>query len=421
MAAGAHVGQQAGEGLARIHRVEQQPFAARQQADGLEHGGRGHAVGRTTLAAVHQDVVGRRRGRLARGGAVFAIRPAQQRQGGGRQVARLRLRDLGVGQGGERLHAGCRQARRDHAGGQAGVGAGAAIGHHHPRERHAQGALLLQDLLRAGRIAQRADRRGAAQRRQVDAASRQFQRAHPFQGRRHGVGADRQGVHGGAEQPVEQHVAVFFVIGVGARHHPPQHQLAGHAGAGRGRGGQARMVRLQAAHGHHRVGPLPARLAQQELQLAQLVAAPAQRHVVIALGVQAHAVGRRAQRRLQPGQALDRRRAIEQGVTGKALQGGRQIYGHGRIPGYVESRPAAGCRCRSGRDTGMASRIRQVPRGIDHAWRRDCAESGMNRPRSAPPGAQKAGSPTIFVCNKCCVRGFLIDWLPIPSSRSRAS
>ena len=43
---------------------------------------------------------------------------------------------------------------------------------------------------------------------------------------------------------------------------------------------------------HHRVRALPARLAQQELQLAQLVAAAAQRHVVVALHIEAHAVGR---------------------------------------------------------------------------------------------------------------------------------
>ena len=102
----------------------------------------------------------------------------------------------------------------------------------------------------------------------------------------------RLGVHVGAagavldraaEQPVEQHVAAVQIVAVVGVDPVLQQRGALHAEPRRHRGGLAHVIGLHGALGHQMVGALRLRLADQPLQLADLVAAGRHHGAVVAL------------------------------------------------------------------------------------------------------------------------------------------
>ena len=119
-------------------------------------------------------------------------------------------------------------------------------------------------------------------------------------------------MHRGPEDAVQKDVSVAPVLFVEARHLLVEHELAGQPRARRRRRAQAGVIRLDAAHRDERVAPARAGVAEQELELAQLVAAAAQPHEVVALGEEAHPAQLGAEDLLQPVQPLDRRRPADQ-------------------------------------------------------------------------------------------------------------
>ena len=131
---------------------------------------------------------------------------------------------------------------------------------------------------------------------------------------RHHVGAAGAVVEGGAEQVVEQHVAVFQIVAVVGLDPRFQQRLAGEAEAGRRRRGLAHMVRLGGALGDQGVCPVLQRFGDQELQLARLVAAAGEAGAVVAF----HPQGRAAEMLGEAGQRLQRRRRVNQPDAGKA-------------------------------------------------------------------------------------------------------
>jgi hypothetical protein len=72
------------------------------------------------------------------------------------------------------------------------------------------------------------------------------------------------------------------------------------------------VIGLDAAHRDERVTAARESVPEQKLELAQLVAAAAQRHEVVALGEEPHPAQFVAERLLQPVQPLDRRRSADQ-------------------------------------------------------------------------------------------------------------
>jgi hypothetical protein len=76
---------------------------------------------------------------------------------------------------------------------------------------------------------------------------------------------------------------IFHIV---ARHLPAQDQFAAESGASRGSGRKTGVIRLPSADSDDRVGLFGYRVPDQELEFAQLVAATADRHVVIALDVE---------------------------------------------------------------------------------------------------------------------------------------
>ena len=166
---------------------------------------------------------------------------------------------------------------------QAAVRARAARAHHHPVDLHALLKKLLLQLLRAGHIAQPAQRVGATARHYVALAAFAGQRVSDLlHGLQH-VGArrhDRDGLH--AQQPEQKVVAAGLKL-VAVGHALLDHEAALHALLDRGRQGGAAMVGLRRAAGDQGVSALRQRVGHQKLQLAGLVAAGRQAQHVIAL------------------------------------------------------------------------------------------------------------------------------------------
>jgi hypothetical protein len=124
--------------------------------------------------------------------------------------------------------------------------------------------------------------------------------------------------HVGAKDAGEQRVGGRPGLGL-----PIRDQDAAHAEAGRDRGGGTRVVRLDAAAGDERVGPVRLRLCRDEPELANLVAAEPERDRVVALGEEAH---RRRDPAAEPRQRLDKRRAgadVERRQGREAMERGR--------------------------------------------------------------------------------------------------
>jgi hypothetical protein len=119
-----------------------------------------------------------------------------------------------------------------------------------------------------------------------------------------------------AEQLVEQQVAAGVVGRVAPGHRIGQHQHAVEAELRRGRRGLAGMVRLRTAGGDDGVGAQRQRVAEQELQLAHLVAAQRQAGAVVALDPELRA----AQRFREPRQRLQGRRRVLQAEARQLVQ-----------------------------------------------------------------------------------------------------
>ena len=169
------------------------------------------------------------------------------------------------------------------AGEETGLRAAAAGGVHDPVDPDAEIRRLLQDLQRAADIAQRTDRVRAAAWNDIGPAARAA----------HLVGSQRAGgrhravaryiFQSGAEQAIEQDVAVV-AIGVGRLRdalfqdeHAFQPELRGRCRR------LSRVVGLQGAQGDQRVGALLQGVGHQIFQLARLVAAGGEPRAVVAL------------------------------------------------------------------------------------------------------------------------------------------
>ncbi len=88
------------------------------------------------------------------------------------------------------------------------------------------------------------------------------------------------------------------------------------------------MVRLQPADGDHRIHAFGPSLAQQELELAQLVPAPTQAHVIVAFNVNFDTAPRAPEALLRPKKPLDRRDPVEQCLVWMTERG-QAMNGHG--------------------------------------------------------------------------------------------
>lgn len=122
-----------------------------------------------------------------------------------------------------------------------------------------------------------------------------------------------------AEKLVEQNVAVVPIRLVLARHGVRQHEFACEPGM-RGCGGaQAGVVRLACTGGYERIAALLERVADEELQLPELAAAPAEAHQIVALDVDAGTL-RQAESPFETSEALDRCRPVKEPVSRPLLQ-----------------------------------------------------------------------------------------------------
>ncbi len=127
-------------------------------------------------------------------------------------------------------------------------------------------------------------------------------------------------MHRRAKKSVEQHVAIAPVIAVASRTTSASTSsqaspVRAHAAAlSRG------VIRLHRADGEERVAAARKSLAEQKLELAHLVPATAKPHDVVALHEQPHAVQLRAKTVLEPMQALNRRRPLEEEQSGKVVE-----------------------------------------------------------------------------------------------------
>jgi hypothetical protein len=119
------------------------------------------------------------------------------------------------------------------------------------------------------------------------------------------------------EDSVEQHIAVMRISVIISRRYSSENQLAVEAGASRCRGTKPRMVRLYAAHRNEYVTSLIESFAEQELKLAQLVAACAKAHEIVALNINA---GRAFEFTLEAIQTLNRRHGVKQLRAGEAVK-----------------------------------------------------------------------------------------------------
>jgi hypothetical protein len=124
------------------------------------------------------------------------------------------------------------------------------------------------------------------------------------------------------EDSVEQHIAVIRISVIISRHGSSQNQLAVEASASRSRSAEPRVVRLYAAHRNECVTSLRESFAEQELKLAQLVAACAKAHEIVALYVNP---GSAFEFTLEAIQTLNRRH-FKQFRAGKAVKQGRSAH-----------------------------------------------------------------------------------------------
>ena len=173
---------------------------------------------------------------------------------------------------------------------------------------------LHQHFLRADHVAQRADRIGAAARNQVGLVALLAQAlAHGDQFIVH-VQAGVAGFQRAVEYPVEQHIAIVVVLGRTVCDALFQQRGALQAEFRGCRRGLAHVVGLGCALRHQVGCALRQRIADQELQLASLVAAAGKAGAVVPLDID----GGAAQMLRQAGQRFKRRGRVGQDDARKA-------------------------------------------------------------------------------------------------------
>ena len=287
--------------LAGIDRVQHDAVGAGGELQRLDHRLVDQAVTGADIVAVgHDHGVGDRVGTAQQGGGLTR-----------------QLQDVGLLFVLRRTHPDAEHrdvgAHDGQTGDEARMGPGAARRGDDAVDGHVELIGLDHDLAGAVGVTQRADRVGAAAGDYVRlAAALAHSLGRDLELDRHvraaGDAADR-----GVEQPVEQDVAVARIVGgLGARAFL-EDDLAFQPVRGRRRRRLAHMVGLDRALGHQRVGALFEGVAEQELQLARLVAAAREAGAVIALDPQLD-----AQRLGQTRQRLQRRRQMGETNAGKA-------------------------------------------------------------------------------------------------------
>ena len=138
------------------------------------------------------------------------------------------------------------------------------------------------------------------------------------------------------EKVVEQDVSISIIFVSSTRYHTGEDEFARQTQLG-GRGGrQASEVRLPATGGDDRVRACCGGTAQQELKLSQFIAAAAERHEIVALGIDSDAIRRRTQGILDAMKTLDRSRPVQQAATRQKVQGLGKGHDHNSV--WTETR-----------------------------------------------------------------------------------
>ena len=233
------------------------------------------------------------------------MRPARSRTVA--SSAALRLADADP----DHRHLGAQRLDGDQ---QARLGAAAPRGVQDRIDRLAQGVRLGQQLEAGCDVAERPDRRRAADRDHERALAARAQAGRDPREFGLEVGAALDEMQPSTPEAIEQDVAAPLIVGVVAGDPALEDQRAAEPVAG-GRGrGLAAVVRLHPARGDQDVGALLDRLAEQELELAGLVAAEREAGRVVALDQDVRA----AEPRRQPGQRLERGRQVAEAGAGEA-------------------------------------------------------------------------------------------------------
>jgi hypothetical protein len=134
-----------------------------------------------------------------------------------------------------------------------------------------------------------------------------------------------------AEKVVEQDVAISIIFVSSTRYHAGEDKFARQTQLG-GRGGrQASEVRLPTAGGDDRVRACRGGIAQQELKLSQLIAAAAERHEIVTLGIDLDSIRRRTQGILDAMKTPNRSRPVQQAATRQRVKGLGKGHDHNSV------------------------------------------------------------------------------------------
>ena len=266
---------------------------------------------------------------------------------------------------------------------QPGLGPGAAGADDHAVDPQIPLVRLLQELEAGVDVAERADRVRAAARDDVGPAAAPAHRLRDLGAGGVHVGAGRDEVQPRPEQPVEQDVAGRLVLGPVPGDPALEQGLAAQAEAAGGSRGLADVVRLHGAVGDQGVGAQPERVADQELELAGLVAAGRKPGAVVALDEQR----RSAEQPGEIGHRLERGRQMGEADAGEA----GEMHGRFPEPSVLAARPrgTAARALREARTVDLSSfRARGFsPRSTQLTeWQGCCAiVGGRDDQRSGPP------------------------------------
>ncbi|MNS76744.1 hypothetical protein D3C72_1103000 [compost metagenome] len=296
-------GDQPLHGLARIDRVQKQAVGARRQFQRLDHRPIDQAVSRPDIVAVGDHHLIR-----------HPLGVAQQRRGLPRQ-----LQDAGLLLLLQRPHPNAQHRDvRPHdrqAGHQTRMGARAAGRGDDAADRQIQLVGLDHDLTGAIDIAQGADRVRASARNDIGPPALRPHRLRRLLQFGDHVGPARHAADRRPIQPVQQDIAVLDIVGRRRAGPLLQDDLALQPMRRRRRRRLAHVVRLHRPLRHQGVGARLYGVAQQELQLARLVAPAGQAGAIVALDPEVDPQGLR-----QPRRGLQRGRQMRQSDARKAGQ-----------------------------------------------------------------------------------------------------
>ncbi len=237
------------------------------------------------------------------------------------------------------IHASCMQP-----GDQPGLRPGAARAHHDPVEPLVERIGLGNQLLGAGHVTESAGLIGAAAGNEIRASAIAAELIRDPPGFGVHVEAGLPVFERRAEDAIEKHVARVLVLAIGVGHAPLEQRVAIEPVTARGGGRLANVIRLHGALGDDHVGALGERFADQELQLAGLVASACEAGAVIALDPDI----RTADLRAQPRHRLERCGLMTQAHASKAVQIEHvfplRLAGRGVVPRrrFVSGRVPAG-------------------------------------------------------------------------------